>query len=105
MAFISPRSPPAPVFNSVPKPPKKTLRERTIHRLAHDVAEDDAARADQAARNDQDGILNDKSRRAGREAGITIEQRNHDRHIGAADGNDREHPSTSESRTIKRKTG
>ena len=62
--------------------------EAAVHALAHDVGQDRARRADQRAGDDQRGVLQREADAGRRPAGIGIEHRHHDRHVGAADRND-----------------
>jgi hypothetical protein len=43
------------------------------------------------ARDDEDLALEREAGRARREPGVRVEERDHDRHVGAADGQDRHH--------------
>ena len=62
--------------------------EAAVHRLAHDVAEDRAGRADQRAGDDQRDVLQREAERGGGPAGVRVEHRDDDRHVGAADRDD-----------------
>ena len=62
--------------------------ERAVHALAHDVGQDRARRADQRAGDDQRRIAEREADARRRPAGIGIEHRDHDRHVGAADRDD-----------------
>ena len=65
--------------------------EAAVHALAHDVGEDRAGGADQRAGDDQRRIAEREADAGRRPAGIGIEHRDHDRHVGAADRDDDEH--------------
>jgi hypothetical protein len=62
--------------------------EAAVHRAAHDVAEDRARRADQRAGDDHGRVVEREPHRRRRPARIAVQHRHHDRHVGAADGND-----------------
>src|SRR3984885_4616166 len=59
--------------------------EGAVHRVAHDVGQDRAGRADQRAGDDQRRIAERKADAGGGPAGIGVQHRDHDRHVGAAD--------------------
>ncbi len=80
-----------PRASAAPKPPRITRDEGAVHRLAHDVAEDRAGRADQRAGDDQRRVLEREAERRGRPAGIGVQHRDDDRHVGAADRDDEHH--------------
>ena len=63
-------------------------QERAVHRPAHDVAEDRAARADQRAGDDQQVVGQHEAGGRRGPARVAVEHRDHDRHVGAADGHD-----------------
>ena len=60
-------------------------QERAIHRPAHDVAQDRAARPDQRAGDDEQIVGQHEAGRRGRPARIAVEHRHDDRHVGSAD--------------------
>ena len=62
--------------------------DAAVHALAHDVGQDRARRADQRPGDDQGKVLDGEADAAGSPAGIAVEHRHHDRHVGAADRND-----------------
>ena len=62
--------------------------ERAVHRLGHDDGEDQARGTVERAGNDQQLAVEHESHGRGGQAGIGIEQRDHRRHVRAADGND-----------------
>ena len=61
-------------------------QERAVHRRAHDVAEDRAARTDERARDDQQIVRQHEARGGRRPPRVAVQHRNDDRHVGAADG-------------------
>ena len=65
--------------------------QRTVHRLAHRDGEDRAARADQRAADDQQLRIDLEAGDRDGETGERVEQRNDDRHVGAADRQHEEH--------------
>ncbi len=67
-------------------------RDRAVHRLGHQAREDRAGRADDHARDDQRGVVQRKPGRGRGEAGERVQQRDHDRHVGAADRQHDEQP-------------
>ena len=105
MAFTSPLIDSPAVASGSAEAGQQNVGKRTVHRLAHDLGKDDAAGSDQAAGHDQDGILNDEPGGAGGEAGVTIEQGDHHRHIRAADGDDREHAEHQRKQDDQKKDG
>ncbi|HEU4537102.1 MAG TPA: hypothetical protein VFS00_23435, partial [Polyangiaceae bacterium] len=60
--------------------------DRPVHRLAHDVAENRAARADQGAGDDEQVAAEHEAGGRGRPAGVAVQHRDHDGHVAAADG-------------------
>ena len=67
------------------------IRERAVHRPAHDDRQDQAAGAVERAGGDQQIVAQHKAHRHGRQPGVGIQNRNHRRHIGAADRDDQQH--------------
>ena len=65
--------------------------EGAVHRVAHDVGQDRAGGADQRAGDDQRRIAEREADAGGGPAGIGVQHRDHDRHVGAADRDDHEH--------------
>ena len=65
--------------------------EGAVHRLAHDVGQDRAGRADQRAGDDQRRIAEREADAGGGPARIGVQHRDHDRHVGAADRDDQQH--------------
>ena len=70
---------------------EQNIRDRAVHRLAHEQREQRAGGADERAGDDHREIVDGKSVRRDREAGEGIQQRNDDRHVRAADGHDHRH--------------
>ena len=70
-------------------------RDRAVHRDRHQVREDRARGADDHAGDDQRGVVQRDAGGGGGEAGEGVQQRDHDRHVGAAD---REHDRVAEQR-------
>ena len=67
------------------EPARDDRRDRAVHRLRHEVRQDRAGRADDHARDDQRGVVQRDAGRGRRQAGERVEQRDHDRHVRAAD--------------------
>ena len=61
------------------------VAERAVHRLAHELREQRARGADQRAGDDERVVVEHEPGRGGGKAGERVEQRDHDRHVGAAD--------------------
>ena len=70
---------------------EQNIRDRAVHRLAHEQREQRAGGTDERARDDHGQIVDGKSVRRDREAGEGIQQRNDHRHVRAADGHDHRH--------------
>ncbi len=70
-------------------------RDRAVHGGRHQVRKDRAGGTDDHARDDQRRVVQRDPRRRRGEAGEGVEQRDHDRHVGAAD---RQHDRVSEQR-------
>src|SRR5690606_15661818 len=60
--------------------------KRAVHRFAHDLGEDQTGGTDQRTRHDEHVVAYDEARSRGSDTRVTIEERDHDRHVGAADG-------------------
>ena len=60
-------------------------QERAVHRRAHDVAQDGAARSDQRAGDDEQVVGEHEAGGRRRPARVAVEHRHDDRHVGAAD--------------------
>ena len=84
---VSTRASPAGPL-SPPKPPRMNADEAAVHALAHDVAEDRARRPDQGPGDDQGDVLQREAQCRRGPAGIGVQHRHHDRHVGAADRDD-----------------
>ena len=65
--------------------------ERAVHRLAHDVGEDRARRADERSRDDEQRVVQREADARRRPSRIAVQHRDHDRHVGAADRDDDQH--------------
>ena len=65
--------------------------QRAVHRLAHDVGQDDARGADQRAGDDQHGVVDHEAGGRGGQARVGVQQGDHHRHVGAADGQRQQH--------------
>ena len=59
--------------------------ERTVHRRAHDVAQDRARRSDQGAGDDQQVVGEHEARRRRCPSRVAVEHRDDHRHVGAPD--------------------
>ncbi len=59
-----------------------------VHGLAHDVGEDDAPGAHQGAGDDEHVVVHREAGGAGRQARQGVEEGDHHRHVGPADGHD-----------------
>ena len=70
---------------------KQHVGQRPVHRLAHDFGEDETRRPHQGTRDDQCVVVDCKPGHGRGETGIRVQQRDHHRHVGAADRDDREH--------------
>ena len=55
------------------------------------IGEDEAARAVEGAGGDQELVVEHEAHRHGGEAGVGVEDRDHGRHVGAADRDDQQH--------------
>jgi hypothetical protein len=62
--------------------------EGAVHALAHDVGQDRARGTDQGAGDDQQVVAQREADGGRRPARVGVEHRDHDRHVGAADGQD-----------------
>ena len=60
-----------------------------VHRLAHDVREDDAGGTNQRTGDNEQVVVDGEARSAGREARVAVQQRDDDGHVSAADRDDR----------------
>ena len=66
-------------------------RGSAVHRAAHDVAEDRAGGADERAGDDQQVVGEHEAGGRRGPAGVAVEHRDDDRHVGAADREDQVH--------------
>ena len=73
-----------------PERPEQHVAERAVHRPAHDDGEDDPGRAVERPGHDQQLDVEHDAQGGGREAGVAVQQRDHRRHVGAADRDDQE---------------
>ena len=64
--------------------------QRTVHGFGHDVGKNCAAGADNGADDNQQNIVEREADADGRPAGVSIQNRDNDRHVGAADGQNEE---------------
>src|SRR5204862_1167074 len=62
-----------------------------VDRVPYDEGQDRARGADQRAGDDQRGVAEPEADAGGGPAGIGVQHRDHDRHVGAADRDDHEH--------------
>ena len=63
-------------------------KEFAVHRAAHDVTQDRAARTDKCAGHDQQVIAKHEAGRRSGPAGVAVEHRNDHGHVGTADCHD-----------------
>ena len=70
---------------------EQDVRERAVHRPAHHDREQRSRRADERARDDQRVVVEHEAGARGRQARERVQHRDHDRHVGAADGDDQQH--------------
>ena len=96
---VTARTVPAPApaiagraVSPVPKPPTMMLPDRPVHRVGHQLGEDATGRADQRPGDDQRRVAEDEAGHRDRGAGEGVEQRDDDRHVGAADRQHHGHP-------------
>ena len=66
------------------------VRDRPVHRPAHHERQQRAGGADERAADDQHVLVQREARRRGREPRAGVQERDHDRHVGAADRQDEE---------------
>ena len=67
------------------------VRERPVHRPAHDDRQDQARRAVERAGDDEQLVLEHEAHRHRRQPGVRVQQRDDRRHVGAADRQDQQH--------------
>ena len=75
----------------LPERAEEHVRDRAVHRPAHDQRQQGARRADEHAGDDQDVVLEHEAGRGRGETGEGVQERDHDRHVGAADREHEEH--------------
>ena len=66
------------------------VEDAAVHALAHDVRQDRAGRAHQCSGDDQRKVLDGEADAARRPAGVAVQHRDDDRHVGAADRDDQQ---------------
>jgi hypothetical protein len=74
------------------EPAQDDVEDRAVHPLAHDVAEDRAGGAYKRASHDQRTVSQGETDTRCRPAGIGIQHRYDDRHVGAADRENEKQP-------------
>ena len=74
---------------------EEDVGDRAVHRRRHLQGEDRSRGADQGAGDDQGDVVEREAGGRGGEAGEGVQQRDHDRHVGAAD---RQHDEVAEDR-------
>ena len=92
--------PPRRLRLDLPERAEEHVRDRAVHRLGHQQRQQRAGGADEHAGHDQDGVDEHEAGGRGGEAGERVEQRDHDRHVGAAD---RQHEQDAEERAQPRR--
>ena len=70
---------------------EQNVGERAVHGLRHVHRENEARRAVERSRHDEQLAVEHESHGRGRESGVGVQQRDHRRHVGAADGDDHQH--------------
>ncbi len=75
----------------LPERAEEDVPDRAVHRPAHHHREQRSRRADERAAHDQDVRVELEPGRRRREAGEGVQQRDHDRHVGAADRQHEQH--------------
>jgi hypothetical protein len=68
------------------KPAQNHRRQRPVHAVAHDLGQKSPGTANQRPDNGQDRLVQNETFRAQRPAGITVQQRDHHRHVRPSDG-------------------
>ena len=71
--------------------PEQHVGERAVHRLRHVDRQDEARGSVERAGDDQQLAVEHEAHRRGRESGVGVQQRDHRRHVGAADRDDHQH--------------
>ena len=72
------------------EPGEEDVSDRTVHRRRHLHRQDRSRGADQGPGDDQRDVVEGEAGRGGGKAGERVQQRDHDRHVGAADREDDE---------------
>ena len=67
------------------------VRERSVHRVAHDDGEDETARPVERTGGDEQLVVEHESHRHGGQAGVRIEDGDDGRHVGPANRDDEQH--------------
>ena len=71
-----------------PEGAEEDVRERAVHRSAHQDREQRAGGADERPADDERVVVEREAGRGGGEAGERVQERDHDRHVRAADRQD-----------------
>ena len=74
-----------------PEAGEQHVDERAVHCLRHELRQDRARGADQSAGDEQRVVAQREAGRGHGDAGVGVEQRDDDRHVGAADRHDELH--------------
>ena len=85
LSCSSPSAPAATRLAAGAEAGEQDVEQRAVHRLAHELGEDRARRADQGAGDEQRVVAEHEAGRGHRDAGVAVEQRDDDRHVRAAD--------------------
>ena len=72
------------------KTAEEDIGQRTVHRLTHNPGQNNTACSNQGAGNNKNIVLDNKTCGTGGKTGITVQQGNDNRHVSAADGNNRQ---------------
>ena len=75
----------------LPERAEQDVGERPVHRLRHVHRQDEPRGPVERSGDDQQLVVQHEPHRGGGKPGIRIEQRDHRRHVGAADGDDHHH--------------
>ncbi len=76
---------------NLPEAAEQHVGERAVHGLAHDDREDQARGTVEGPGGDQQLVVQDEAHRHGRQAGVGVQQGDHGRHVGPADGDNQHH--------------
>ena len=85
----------AATAEGAPEAGEEQVGDRAVHRLAHLEGEDRSRGADQGPGDDQHDVVEREAGCGRGQPGEGVQQRDHDRHVGAAD---REHEEVAEQR-------